>query len=408
VESMTDWRTAAAPLTVAFDGDTHVLGRADRGVYVAVPEAGAIFIATLQETGSVADATARASEAAGEEVDGLDFLTGLADAGLIDRPGSDVADPAAPPPDRRIRWIEGVSPRTAQRFFGRPAWTLYGAAAVFSVATLALRPDLRPHFEDLWYLTDPVLSLALFIAASMVLGAVHEMWHWLAGRALGVPAVFRLSRRGVFLVLETDLTQVVTIHRRRRYGAYLAGLAFDGVVLAAALGARLAYRAGVLAWPPVLDRFLGAIALGQVLTISWQFAAVFARNDMYAVLANALRCHNLYRVTVLTTKDRLWRLTDDEALELAAASQRDRRTARWFGVVFIAGMCLMWVVFLTFTLPYVAGMTAWLWTNLRSLTPTTLAFWESLFLLGLLLGGFVLPGALAWRERRLQHRQALL
>jgi hypothetical protein len=200
----------------------------------------------------------------------------------------------------------------------------------------------------------------------------------------------------------------VTINRRRRYGAYLAGLAFDGVVLAAALGARLAYRAGLLAWPPVLDRLLGAIVLGQVLTMSWQFAAVFARSDIYAVLANALRCHNLYRATVLTTKDRLWRLTEDDTAELAAMSERDRRAARWFGLVFIAGMCLMWVVFVTFTLPYLAGMTTWLWTNLRSLTPTTLAFWESLLLLTLLLGGFVLPGVLAWRERRLRHRQALL
>src|SRR5262249_40425444 len=160
------------------------------------------------------------------------------------------------PAERGIRWLEGVSPRTARRFFGRVAWIGYGAAALFSIAVMVLRPDLRPDFEDLWYLTDPVLALVLFILASLILGAVHELWHWLAGRALGIPAVFRLSRRGVMLVFETDLSQVVTIHRRKRYGAYLAGMAFDCVVLATALGIRLAYSAEVLPVPGVLDRFL--------------------------------------------------------------------------------------------------------------------------------------------------------
>jgi hypothetical protein len=378
-------------------------------VFVAVPEAGAVFVATLQQTGSVAMATARASEAAGEEVDGVDFLTGLAEAGLIDGEGGPGGglEPAAEP-GRRIRWIEGVSPRTARWFFGRGAWTCYGLAALFSVVTLVRRPDLRPSYEDLWYLTDPVLALLLFLGASMFLGAVHELWHWLAGRALGVPAVFRLSRRGVVLVFETDLSQVVTIHRRRRYGAYLAGLAFDGVILAAALGARLAYREEWLPWPSVLDRFLGALVLGQVISIAWQFGAVFARSDMYAVLANALRCHNLYRATVLTTKDRLWRLTPDEEGELAAMGERDRRTARWFGVVFLLGTCVMWAVFITFTLPYFAGMATWLWINLRSLSPSTVAFWESLLLLVVLTASLALPFVLAVRERRMRRRQVLL
>ena len=37
--------------------------------------------------------------------------------------------------------------------------------------------------------------------------------------------------------------------------------------------------------------------LSQVVAVVWQWAAVFLRSDGYAVLANALRCHNLYRAT---------------------------------------------------------------------------------------------------------------
>src|SRR5262249_21201466 len=150
------------------------------------------------------------------------------------------------------------------------------------------------------------------------LTALHEMWHWLAGRALEVGAVFRVSRRGVFLVFETDLTQIVTTPRRQRYVAYVAGACIDCAGLAVVLATRLAYRLDWLALPPVLDRVLGVVVLAQVTSICWQVTAVCLRNDGYAVLANALGCHNLYRATWLTTKDRLFGLSDAEVEELAA------------------------------------------------------------------------------------------
>ncbi|MGE5826838.1 MAG: hypothetical protein ACM30G_00535, partial [Micromonosporaceae bacterium] len=273
----TDWRRVTTPVVVAFDGQAHVLGRPDRGVYVTVPPAGAAFMTVLKETGSVVEATAAASATAGEEVDGLDFLTGLAQAGLLDdapaRP--DPAASAVPGhPARDIRWIEGVSQATAQRFFGRVAWTGYGLAAAFAAVVLLARSDLRPRFEHFWFLTDPLLSLIVLIAVGTALAAIHEAWHWLAGRALGVPAVFRLSRRGVALVFETDLTQLVAVRRSRRYGAYLAGMAFDVVVLAILLAARLAYQTDALPIPAVVDRFCGGLVLGQVLSLIWQFVAV--------------------------------------------------------------------------------------------------------------------------------------
>jgi len=67
-------------LVVARDGEECVLGRPDLGIYVAVPEPGAVLVETLQSGGTLAEATAAASRAAGAEVDGQDFLEGLAAA----------------------------------------------------------------------------------------------------------------------------------------------------------------------------------------------------------------------------------------------------------------------------------------------------------------------------------------
>jgi hypothetical protein len=407
-----DLRRALAGVVVAADGGDFVLGRPDLGVYVAVPEPGAAFVQTLQRGESLAAATAAASTAAGETVDGADFLAGLTDlteAGLLDPVAQPTSGSAGNDTrGRQIRWVEGISPRVAGRLFGRPARVAYLLAVVFAVAVLVSRPDLRPSVENLWFLPDPVLSLLAFTVSSLVFGALHEAWHWLAGRAAGVPAVFRVSYRGLFLVFETDLSQLATTPRGKRYMPMLAGMACDALVLALALGVRLLHHAGLVGVPPLLDRYLGALAVGQVLALVWQAAAVYLRSDMYAVLANALRCHNLYRTTWLTLKGRLWRLPPAEAAELADASPHDRAVARWFGLFYLAGiLALMWT-FVTFALPFLISMLVWLVTNLSSLAPTSPAFWESAALLVYLVAAYAGAPLLAARERRLRRTGRLL
>ena len=409
MEVVRDLAAATAPLVVSSDGDEWVLGRPDIGVYVDVPEPGAVFVQSLQSGESVAEATARASEVAGEPVDGEDFIAVLTDAGLLDlpTPPGAVTPPAAPVRGRQIRWIEGVSPHGAQRLFGRVAWTIYGLAALGSVAILFGRPDLRPTFESVWFLGDPVVSLLASVPIFIVIGATHEGWHWLAGRALGVPAVFRLSYRGVFLVFETDLTQIVTRPRRQRYGPFLAGMAIECCMLFAILLLRILYLASVVDLPAVVDRIFGALVYGLVFSIAWQWAAVFLRSDGYAILANALRCRNLYRVTWVTVKAHLFRLSDDEAAELADAHPRDRSVARWFGLVYVAGMIAMVWIALELNLPFLISMLTWLAGNLIGGAVQTRQFWESAAVATYVLITTFAPLALAIRERRLRRAGTL-
>ncbi|GAA4966052.1 hypothetical protein HD597_006997 [Nonomuraea thailandensis] len=391
-----DLRARAARLTIAHDGETWILGRPELGVFVAVPEPGAVFVTTLQDTGSLEQAMARAGDVAGEPVDGADFLEGLTAAGLLDPPGE------APDTRGRVKWIEGVSPRTAARLFGRVAWSCYGAAAVLAVGLLLFRPDLRPSWEDAWFLPSPGLSLLIWLLLAMACGALHEAWHWLAGRAIGVPAAFRVSYRGLYVVYETDLTQIVTVPRDRRHGVYLAGMAIDVVVLAAALGARLLGVGGVL------GDLLAAVSLLLVVNLVWQWAALPLRSDAYALLANALRCHNLYRATWLMAKSRLFRLTAPEAAELSGTSERDQSVARWFVIPYVAGIAVMVWMFATIVLPLAVSLGEWGLAQLTSGTVTSAGFLEALAVAVYLAVQLCLPPALALRERRLRRSGRLL
>jgi hypothetical protein len=181
-----------------------------------------------------------------------------------------------------------VLDRAARRLFGPAAWAFYSGSALACALVFAFSASLRPTWRDAWFLEDPILSVLAYWPVSYALAALHEAWHWLAGRAVGAPARFRISNRGVYLVFETDLTHLVALPRRRRYGPFLAGMAIDTVVLAAALGLRLLDSEGAVRLPRLLDDLLGAAVLYQLLGIVWQWAALFMRNDGYAVLANAL------------------------------------------------------------------------------------------------------------------------
>ncbi|MFF4197922.1 hypothetical protein [Nonomuraea sp. NPDC001831] len=396
-----DLRERAARLTVAFDGDAWILGRPDLGIFVAVPEPGAVFVTTLQDGGSAAEAARRASEVAGEEVDGADFLDGLTGAGLL--------DPPAPLGERAPSgWIEGLGQDTAARFFGRTAWTCYAAAAVFVVTVLAFTPELRPSWKDAWFLPSAALSMLTYLLVDIAFSALHEAWHWVAGRALGVPATFRVSYRGLYIVFETDLTQIVNVPRRRRYGAYLAGMAIDVVVVATALGLRLLDRAGMLTLPETLSGLLGAVVLYRLVGIVWQWAAVPMRSDGYAVLANALRCHNLYRVTWLTAKAGLFRLPPAEAAELASAGERDRHVARWFALLYVAGVVAMAGMFVLVALPLLLALAQWGLVQLSAGTMGSAAFWEALAVTAYVATQLALPPLLALRERRLRRSGRLL
>lgn len=128
---------------------------------------------------------------------------------------------------------------------------------------------------------------------------------------------------------------------------------------------------------------------------------------MYAVLANALRCHDLHRATVLTTRDRLLGLDETERRELEAISEHDRSVASWFGVAYLAGTAAMLWFALSFALPGALGILGWAGANLVHPIVTTWAFWSSAAVAVYVASRWLLPPVLAARERRMRKEGVL-
>ncbi|MFW6693361.1 hypothetical protein [Streptomyces sp. MAR4 CNX-425] len=382
-------------LSVVREGDEVVVGDPESGTFVTMPAVGGVVIDALRRGATLAEAAAGAEEFAGEPVDVPAFVTTLGELGFLDDGEDRSPRPTAPVQGRR--WLAGVRPETARRFFGPAAWACYVLCAAGAVAVPALRPALRPDpAADALVFTDTGLSGLLLLPLALLAVAGHEAGHWLAARAVGVRSRFGVDRRMVVLVVETDLTQLWTVERRLRYGPLLAGLAVDAVQLAAALVARLLVDTGHWSPPTTVDELLAAWVLIKTGQMLYQ-CMVFLRTDLYAVLVNALGCRDLWRVKSLLLRRAFGRLTPRQTAELAAADPVDVRAGRWFRWVWLAGFAGVAAWFVLLVLPALAEVARWTADGLAE-GPLDGAFWYRAACAVLLSAPVALPAALAARE----------
>ena len=393
-------RLGFPPLSIVPDGDGYLVGDVQTATFLALPEVGVVVLRALQDGATIAQAAAGAAAHAGEDVDVLDFAAVLVESGLVATiDGIPLASEAADAPAEADRsWVAGVPVAVARPFFSTPAWTLYGLTFVLCLAVFVLQPQQWPSFEDFFFYPNPAACVAAMLAVGVPLGAGHEAYHWLAARAVGVAARFSVSRRLFFPVFETDLSQLWSVPRRDRYSPFLAGMAFDTVVLAACLGPRVLWAAGRLDLPPLLHRFLGALVLTQLLCLGWQ-TLVFLRTDLYAALVTALGCRNPYRVTALTLRSKVLRLSAADAAELVNAHPRDVAVARWFGGLWLLGFAWAAYFFVRFFVPGTAVMGGWVFGSLVGAPVTSATFWQAAAVGALAVLQGLLPVAiLAWQR----------
>jgi putative peptide zinc metalloprotease protein len=323
-----DSRLVLRELRITSEGDQHLIGDIARGEFVSVPAIAVTVIEALREGGTLAGTAQKVKARTGTQVDVADFAATLLELGFVARLDGVPLASMSPELTGGGRLGE-VAARLAQPFYTRAAFALYGLLFAGCIVALSAAPRLRPHVTQLFFLSNPVLSVALLAAVGMPLAMTHELAHWLGARVTGVPARITISRRYYMLVAQTDLSALWAVPRRRRFPPLLAGIAWDTVRLSVLIAARAAQLAGWWHPSPLLARLIAALIVTHTLSISWQFF-IFLRTDIYAVLATGLGCLNLTEISRLWMARRYRKLSPEEAAGLAAASPRDLTAARWY------------------------------------------------------------------------------
>jgi hypothetical protein len=311
-------------LTMVTEDDGVMVGRPDIGSYALFPAEGAEALRMLDAGTPMLGVAAWYQQKCGASLDVDDFLEAIEDLRFLRADGED--EPAEAP----VRWR-----RLGRWTFSWPAMACYAALTVAAVVAMARAPYLRPTYQHIFFTSYLSLIPITLTAALVPAILLHESFHALAGRRLGLPSTLSIGRRFFYLVAETRLDSLFSVPKRKRYLPFLAGLIADVVLLSAlTLLAAVLHRPGVPAWCAGVCL---AIAFACVLRVIWQFM-LYLETDLYFVISHLLRCPDLQRAAKFYVKTRVRRLVHRAPPHGDVDwAERDQAIARWYAPVLIIG-----------------------------------------------------------------------
>jgi len=313
-------------LTYLDEGDEVTVGRPDTDSYCVLPTDGAALLRELARGVPPGRAAAWYEATYGQPVDMEEFLAAIAELGFVAAPGEAVAGA------RSVRWQ-----RLGRAVFSPVAWIGYLALGLAAVLAMLRHHDLAPHYQNLFfsrYVT--VVVLTVFVGQFPFL-LLHEAFHALAGRRLGLPSRLGIGRRLYFVVFETSLDGLVAVPRRQRYLPILAGMLFDLVSIAG-----LTLVAAALRRPdggqPLVGGICLAMAFANLLRFVWQFY-FYLQTDLYQVVVTVFGCVNLQSTARRMIANRVNRLIGRRShlVDESTWHPNDRAVARWYSWLLVVG-----------------------------------------------------------------------
>ncbi|HEY5197593.1 MAG TPA: hypothetical protein VIJ51_11280 [Solirubrobacteraceae bacterium] len=383
-----DLPLAFHPLSFVPEGPDVLVGRPASDSYAVLPSDGAELLNRMTGGMSPADAAAWYEATYGQTLDIHDFIVTLADLGFLRQDGQDPVPAAAPVGLQRLAAV----------VFSVPAFVLYAAVLLGYLASVLADPQLAPNPKHIFVTDSLALVELLVVFGQLPWLALHEAAHVLAGRRVGLPSRLGFGTRLYFVVFETRMPSLLSVPRRQRYLAFVAGMLLD-VVAISGLGL-LAYATHLAGgrW-----NTLGAVALAMAFPICTRFAyqfLLFLETDVYYVVATALGCYDLHAATKAIVANRIWRVLrrPDRIQSLDAWTDQDRRVARSYAPFFAAGVAVIITVGVFAIIPVL--------TEIARLARVALAqgsssprFWDAVVFISLNLAQFSFLAYLSCRTR---------
>ncbi|MFB7671415.1 hypothetical protein ACFC26_08365 [Kitasatospora purpeofusca] len=371
------------------EADEVTIGSPETDTYAVFPADGAELVRMLADGLTPREAAERYRTAHGESVDIADLVEVLADLDLL-RPADTPTAETAP-----VRWQ-----RLGGLVFGRPALMGYALVTALAAVEMVRVPALVPRTDNLFFTSSYTLVVLLLFFGQAPLLALHEAFHALAGRRLGLRSRLSVGHRLVYLVLETSLDGLVSVPRRQRYLPILAGMLADVLAIAVLTLIADATRGGAA----TVARLCLAIAYATVLRLAWQ-GFFYLRTDLYVLLSTALGCVNLHAAAVDVLRNTVRRVTGRTPVDLEVHHPVDRRAARWYSWLMVVGYAFTLTMFAGVVVPTAYRLLHDVWLRMTG-QGSTAARLDSIVLLLLSLAQTAAVVVLAVRERRAARRPA--
>jgi hypothetical protein len=386
--------------------DEVLVGRRNTESYSVFPADGAALLQRMTEGMTPEQAGSWYEATYGERVDLDDFLVTLTELGFLRSPdglrnlagpagpdGQDDAQGHEPAADEQVglRWL-------GRALFGPAAWLAYFSVIALWAIVVSRHPGLAPHPGQIFFVDSLLLVQLVLVFGQVPWIFLHEAYHVLAGRRLGLPSELGFGTRLYFVVFETRMNGLLTVHRRRRYLPFLAGIVLD-VQLICGLGLLSFALGGASAHPSFLSKLLLALAFPVIPRLAYQFL-LFLQTDVYFVFATALGCYDLHAATRALVLNRIWRRLGrpDRVVDESQWTDRDRQVARWYAPFAVVGVGVLLAVTALVLAPICVRFITLVGRGLTSdrLDPR---FWDTAASVAFNVLQIALFVAVAWRNR---------
>jgi len=243
----------------------------------------------LQQGKSVNEVSRSLKEEFSESYDVKEFISELVKLGFVSSIDG-IPVPLIPAKGKTFPFIETGH---VNWVYSKPLLVFYLVLIFFTGLIVISNPTYLPEYSDYFFYDSYLLVLTISILTGLVLVFIHELSHLIAGKAVGIHGYFSLSMRLYFPVVETNLTHLWSIPRRKRYMPFLAGILTDGLIVSLSVILLWFSDHGLLPQVEYLCAFGKFLVLILFYGIMWQFL-FFIRTDIYYVISNLLGCRNLY------------------------------------------------------------------------------------------------------------------
>jgi hypothetical protein len=349
---------AVHELSYVQEGDDVVVGRLETGAYAVFPADGAELLKRLADGLPLDEAEAWFEATFDEPVDVEDFVDTLRDLGFLredqiaDAAGTDAGAAGAAGADRDGTAGDSARRQAAPRYqrtgraaFSPVAWAGYAAVLAAWLVVVARHTDLVPAASQIFFVKSLLVVQSTITFGQIPLILLHEGFHMLAGRRLGLPSRLRLSNRMTYIVAETQINGLMSVPRRKRYLPFLSGMLCDALVLAASGLVAQAARNDDGSFS-LTSKVCLALGFTVAVRILWQFQ-LYLRTDLFYVVATAMKTYDLHDASKAILKNRVWRLLRlrHRVVDEGQWTERDRKVGVYYGPFLVIGVC----TFLTVT-----------------------------------------------------------
>jgi hypothetical protein len=364
-----DTKVAVYPFSRQAEGDEVVIGRADTGVFLALPPDAVEILDTLAAGETVGRAQEIYRQKYGMVPEVQELLEFLETKGFV-RPGGGGAEPAAAAgqgvaanvPQQQKYHFTNIPQSLAQALFGPAALVVATLLVVLAAVAVYLEPELAPERSAMIFHHDRTVMMLCLVLLGYTTVFFHEMGHLLAARARGVSSRLGISRRMWVLVAETDMTGLWSVPKRQRYLPMLAGPLVDVTSAATMLLVLFAAeRHWISLWVPIAE-VLRAMTFLYLMRLLWQ-CFFFVRTDFYYVIASFFGCKSLMQDTEMFIQNQLRRLLAPgrPLVDQSHLPPAELRVVRAYSWVWLLGRLLALSALIFFTIPvmYRYSVIAW-------------------------------------------------